>query len=174
MEILSLIPTVSYDQARIWIILSTEEIPLVEVKAREDIFVKRSTAEIFARLREIELTTGWSSALVSLQKKMLGTSCLGMIVQCLLPVCGKWLEMLFEVVEYEPEHYLSLKSISGYAPCFLYYQFEPVEQSGTELSFGVALHLVKGHFDLEEQVIMHQIGRQIKSDLQALKDILES
>ena len=83
---------------------------------------------------------------------------------------GRWLDMTFEVIEYQPNRCLTFKSISGVASCFLCYQFEPAEDGGTSLCLEALIHLSEGSQSLVGRILR----RQYECDLLTLKDLLEA
>ncbi len=60
------------------------------------------------------------------------------------------------------------------SPCLFCYQFEPVEDGGTTVSWETVIHLTESMFGLEESVVTHVVGRQLEYDLLLLKDMLEA
>ena len=146
----------------------------MRIKARQRVFIQRPAEEIFTYLSDLEHMTSWSSALVSIHKMTPEAICAGTLVQSTLSICDKRLEMIFEIVEYEPHSCLSFKSISGCTPCLVCYQFEPGEDGGTTLSVDVMLQLIEESCDLEEPIITYEIHRLLAYDLRTFKDMLES
>ena len=147
---------------------------MIRIKARQRIFIDRSAEEVFTCLSDVEHMVGWSSALVSVQKLTPEALSPGTLVQGTLRVRERYMEMVFEIVEYELNRYLAFKSITGYAPCLVCYQFEPLEDGGTTLSAEVTLQLIEGDLDLEELTVSRALRRQLAYDLRTLKGILES
>jgi hypothetical protein len=86
---------------------------------------------------------------------------------------GRWVQSTYEVVECEPVHHITLKSIAGIAPCVFSFLFEPLEASRTRLSFEAVIQ--KGaYLGLAEPTAASATRRQIEHDLLTLKDILEA
>ena len=88
-------------------------------------------------------------------------------------ILGRWLEMTFEVIECEPSRSLTIKSIAGVTPCHFCYQFEPIEDGGTNVSLEAVIH-PRGILGLAESVVTNVVRRQIEHDLLTLKDMLEA
>ena len=95
-------------------------------------------------------------------------------MRCTIRFLGRWFEISFEIVECKPNRYLTIKSISGVAPCLISYQFEPVEGGGTNVSLEQVTHIMGGFLGLTEPVVTGTISRQLKHDLLTLKDLLEA
>lgn len=84
------------------------------------------------------------------------------------------MEIVFEIVEYEPARYLSFKSIEGIMPCLFCYQFEPVQGVGTLISEEATIYLLALPDGLREQEVTEALGCQMGSDLRTLKQLLEA
>lgn len=145
-----------------------------EIKARQSILIRRPAQEIFACLSDLENMVGWSSALISVQKMTPEAVCPGTLVRSKICFFEQWVEIVFEVVEYEPVHYLAFKSIEGAVPCLFCYQFEPVQEAGTVMSEEATIHLPALPCGLTEQDVTEALGRQMESDLRTLKHQLEA
>ncbi len=147
---------------------------MLKMNVKQSIFINRATEEIFAYVSDIENLVDWSSAIISTRKISPGEIHVGATVQSTIRFLGKWLDITFEIVEYEPSRYLTLKSIAGVTPCLFCYQFEPAEGGGTIVSLGTIIHLTGVILDLTEPVVTSVIRRQQEHDLLTLKAILEA
>jgi len=141
---------------------------------KQSIVIKLPAEEIFAYMSDIENMVDWSSVIISVRKISPGELNVGATVRSTIRFLGKWLDITFEVVEYEPSRYLTLKSISGVTPCLFCYQFEPNEDGGTTVSQGTIIHLTGGVLNLAEPVVTSVIRSQLEHDLLTLKAILEA
>jgi hypothetical protein len=144
----------------------------MQIKVRQQVYIGRPAASIFAYVSDLEQMTGWSSALVAVQKltpEIIGP---GTLVQSTLHVCERKLEMIFEVVEYESDRYLALKSIAGHTPCFFSYRCQPVVEGGTTLSAELALQWIEEDPALKEETISRTLRHQLAYDLRTLRDAL--
>lgn len=148
---------------------------MIEIQARQSVNINLPTATVFASLCDLEKMTGWSSALISIEKTSLEEELhSGTIVKSTFRFLGRWLDILFEVVEYEPDRCLTFKSIAGYVPCLFCYQLEPVENGGTTLAEEAVINLVEEPGELMKPVITSALQRQLEYDLLTLKDVLEA
>lgn len=147
---------------------------MVEIKVHKSVHVNLSAEDIFAYVCELENMVDWSSTTISIRKTSPGEMCAGATVRCTIRFLGRWLNVVFEVVEYSPGRCLALKSIAGSPPCLFRYQFEPVEGGGTYTSEEAVIQIVSGVVDQASPVIESAVARQIEYDLQTLKEILES
>jgi uncharacterized membrane protein len=147
---------------------------LLKMNVKQSVFINRAAEEIFAYMSDIENLVDWSSVIISTRKISPGEIHVGATVRSTIRFLGKWLDITFEIVEYEPSRYLTLKSIAGVTPCLFSYQFEPTEDGGTIVSQGTIIHLTGAILDLTEPVVTNVVRRQLEHDLLTLKDILEA
>lgn len=146
---------------------------MFEIKARQSVFIHCPAEEIFACLSDLETMTGWCGALVSLRKMTPEAICPGTIVKSTIRFFERWLEIVFEIVEYEPGRYLSFKSISGSVPCLFCYQFEPAQNGGTTLLEEATIQIFVLPDDRTASEVTASVNCQLASDLLALKELLE-
>ena len=147
---------------------------MLKMNDKQSVFINRAAEEIFAYMSDIENMVDWSSVIISTRKISPGEIYVGATVRSTIRFLGKWLDITFEIVEYEPNRYLTLKSIAGVAPCLFCYQFEPAEGGGTIVSLGTIIHFTGAILNLTEPVVTGVIRRQLEHDLLTLKDILEA
>ena len=149
--------------------------PLIEIQARQSVSIDLPAATVFASLCDLEKMTGWSSAVISIEKTTPEEALRsGAIVKGTFRFLGQWLDFLFEVIEYEPDRCLTLKSIAGYVPCLFCYQLAPAENGGTTLAEEAVINLVEEPEEPMKPVITSALRRQLEYDLLTLKDILEA
>ncbi|HAE84010.1 MAG TPA: hypothetical protein DDW33_05195 [Ktedonobacter sp.] len=147
---------------------------LITIKVKQNIFINVPAKEIFAYISNFENMVDWSSTIITVRKISSGAVEMGATVRSTIRFLGKWLDITFEIVEYEPGRYLTIKSVSGIAPFLFCYQFEPVEDGGTTISQKAVIHLPEGILEMKAPVITSAVRRQIEYDLQTLKDMLEA
>lgn len=146
---------------------------MITVQVKQSIFINLSAEKIFTYLSALENLIDWSSAISVVKNKSPEALQVGMTVQSTIRFLGCWHDMTFEVIEYEPYSSLTIKSISGIAPCLFWYQLEPVEGGGTTVSQEAAVDLIEDFAEQTEQLITYALRRQLEHDLLTLKDILE-
>jgi len=147
---------------------------LITIEARQSIRINRPPDEIFTYVSDLENLVDWCSVIISSRSISPGTIQAGTRVRTTVRFLGRWSETTFEIVEYKSGHYLTIKSITGIASCVFYYQFDPAEDGGTVVSQDAVVHLTEGSSDHPESVVTNAVRRQVKYDLQTLRDILES
>lgn len=144
------------------------------MKDRQSVVINLPAEEIFAYLSDFENLVDWSAATIAVRKTSPGEIRVGATVRSTIQFLGRWMDITFEVVEYEPDHCLTIKSLSGVTPCLFSYQFEPTEDGATNVSLETVIHLTGGILGLTEAVVANVVRRQLVYDLLTLKDVLEA
>lgn len=145
----------------------------MEMKVAQNVVIDLPAGEIFAYVAEFENLADWSGVVIAVRKTPSGAMHVGTTVLITIRFLGKWVQSTYEVVECEPGHHITLKSIAGIAPCVFSFLLEPLEDSRTRLSFEAAIQ--KGaYLGLAEQTAASATRRQIEHDLLTLKEILEA
>lgn len=145
-----------------------------ELKIRQSISINQPIKGIFPFVSDLENLVDWSSVVISARRNSSEVIQVGATVRSTIHFLGRWLDITFEVVEYEPDRSLMIKSISGAASCYFDYQFEPDVDGGTIVSQEAGIHLIDGVIEQAEPVITSAVRRQLEYDLLTLKDILEA
>lgn len=125
-------------------------------------------------MSDLDNLIDWSSPTLAVRKLTPGEVGLGTVIRNTVHFLGRWQDLTFEVIEYHPNNYFTIKCISGVAPGLYSYQFEPVDNGGTTVSLEVELHLTLDRVDVVEPVVISAIRRQVEYDILTLKDILEA
>lgn len=144
------------------------------MKNRQSIIINLPAEEIFAYISDFENLIDWSGATISIRKTSPGEIRVGATVRSTIRFLGRWMDLTFEIVECEPGHCLTIKSLSGATPCLFCYQFEPIEDDATNVSLETVIHITGGILGLTESAITNVICRQLEHDLLTLKDVLEA
>jgi hypothetical protein len=146
---------------------------LITIQVKQSLFINLSVENTFAYLSTIENLMDWSCVINVVKPKPSETMQVGATVQSTIRFLGCWYDMTFEVIEYEPCSALTIKSISGIAPCLFCYQLEPVSGGGTTIWQEAVVDLIEDVAEQAEQLITTALHRQLEHDLLTLKDILE-
>jgi len=147
---------------------------LIKLKVGHSVVINLPAEEIFAYVSNFENLVEWSGAVISIRKTSPGSLDVGARMESTIRFLGRWLNMTYEIVEYEPCRHLAFKSISGVAPCFFCYQFEQVEGNRTNFSQETMIDLTGTPLGLAESVVKNAVLRQIEYDLLTLKELLEA
>lgn len=147
---------------------------MIKMEFKQSIVINLPPGEIFAYMSDLENLADWSSVVIAARKISPESLHVGATVRCTIRFLGRWFDISFEMVECKPSRYLTIKSISGIAPCLIYFRLEPVEGGGTNVSSEQVIHFTGGFLGLAEPVVASMIRRQLEHDLLTLKDILEA
>jgi uncharacterized membrane protein len=150
------------------------EVLMNTLRTRHSVFINLPAEEIFAYLSNFENLLDWSGSTIAIRKTSPGTLQVGATVRSTNRLLGKWMEITFEIVEYEPGRYLTIKSLSGTTPCHFCYQFEPCANGGTSVCLEAVIQLTGGMLGLSESALTNVVRRQIEHDLLTLRDVLEA
>ncbi len=144
------------------------------MKIRQSVAINMPAEEIFAYMSDLENLVDWSGATIAVRKISPGELHVGATLRNTMRFLGRWMDITFEIVEYEPGRCLTIKSLSGATPCLFCYQFEPTGDGGTNVSLETVIHLTGRILGLADSVVTNIVRRQIKHDLLTLKDMLEA
>jgi hypothetical protein len=146
------------------------------MKIAHDVIIHLPPTNIFAYVTNLDNLIEWSGVVIAVRKISAGNLAVGTTMRLSTRFMGRWMEAIYEVVEYELDHLISLKSISAAAPCAFNLVFDPIEGGGTRVSQEAAIYLnLKSDFmNLKEAVQVNSLNRHFENDLLTLKDICES
>src|SRR5260221_7501307 len=88
----------------------------MEMKVGQNVGIDLPAGEIFAYVAEFENLADWSGTVIAVRKSPSGAIHVGTTVLITIRFLGKWVQSTYEVVECEPGHHITLKSIAGIAP----------------------------------------------------------
>ena len=141
---------------------------------RHIVVITLSAEDIFAYVSDFGNLGDWSGSTIAARKISPGEVQVGAVVCSTHRFLGRWMDMTFEIVEYEPSRCLTIKSLSGVTPCLFSYQFEPLEESATRVCLEAVIHLTGGMLGLTASGVAQVVRRQLVHDLLTLKDVLEA
>src|SRR3984893_2550613 len=144
------------------------------MKIERSLDINLSAEKIFDYMADIDNWVEWSTAIIAIRKTTPGAICAGAILRCTSRFLGRWQETTFELVEFEPGHLFTIKSISSLAPSIFSYRLEQTEPDKTNVFVEALIEHMEGNLDLDEVVIEGAICRQIENDLHTIRDILEA
>lgn len=146
---------------------------MVEIQVQKSVFINQPVQNIFEYICDLNNVADWASTTISMRKTSPGEMGAGAIVSSTFRFLGKWINVVFEVVEYRPARCLTLKSIAGSPSCLFRYQFD-VYEGGVTLSEEAVIQIAGSIPEPANAVIASAVTRQIEYDLQTLKEILEA
>jgi hypothetical protein len=145
----------------------------VEITLDQSVFVNLPADKTFGYISNLANMVDWSNVLIAVKQLSPAPVCVGTTMRSTFRFLGKWLDIIFEVVGYEPDSYVAFKSIAGGGPCFLCFHLDERE-GGTTIREEARMNLIEGILYQEESVIVSAVRRQFEYDLQTLKEMLES
>ncbi len=146
----------------------------MKIHVKQSIAINAPITDIFTYVSTFENLVDWSSVIITVRTFSLGVVQVGATMRSTIRFLGRWVEMTFEVVEFEPNRFLTLKSFSGVAPCLLCYQFESHPDGRTSVTQDAMISLAGGCNDMAEDVVTNAVFRHLEHDLHTLKDMLET
>jgi uncharacterized protein YndB with AHSA1/START domain len=134
--------------------------------------IKRPVEDVFAVLSNPENSPKWSSASLEAKITSAGTFGVGSTARTVSKVLGRRLESEMELTEFEPNRKFAAHSKSGPFPVQLSMTFQGTE-GGTRVNATIEGEPA-GFFKLAEPLIVRTVKRQLQSDLDNLKDLMEA
>jgi hypothetical protein len=147
---------------------------LIPIEFKQHLSTSLPVADTFAYISNLENLTKWSSFIITARKTSSGEMQVGTVLQNTIRFLGHQSNVTFEVIEHEPNRFLTLKSIAGVAPCLIHYRFEPSCGGGTSFSQEVVISITENMSELAVPVFKNAVQRILDCDLLMLKDILEA
>lgn len=147
---------------------------MIPIEIKQHVSINLPVADTFAYISNLENLTKWSSFIMTAHKTSLEEMQVGTVLCSTVRFLGHRSNITFEVIEHEPNHLLTLKSIAGVAPCLVHYRFEPSCDGGTNLSQEVVIYITESMSELAIPVFKNAVQRMLDCDLLMLKDMLEA
>lgn len=147
-----------------------------EIKIDQSVTINRCIEDVFAYVSSIENLTDWGSGVIAVRKASSGCLHTGDVVRMTLRFLGRWMEMTYEVVEYQPPRLITLKGISGIAPCVFSWHFT-VSEDGRTSVFQEAMLDARNRerfAGIAKTTMVKVARRQLQHDLLTLRDLLEN
>ncbi len=141
------------------------------MKIEYSTLIQRPLGEVFAFVTCYENDPEWSTIIVESAQTTPGSVKVGTRVRRSARIMGRKLASNAEIVEFTRNAKSCLKSISGAVPQLETRLFQSVE-NGTLLTFVVEGELAN-LFKLNKNTLARVLQRQIETDLDNLKDLLE-
>ncbi len=139
----------------------------------ESIVINRPRMEVWEFMTDPDNVPVYSSniveyELVSGEKDQVGRVCRGVV-----KVAGRRLELTDELVEAEPGRRGKLVSQDATIPYTLEISYDD-EGEGTKISWHQEVESLKGVFKFADPIVLKLYGRDVRSNLEKAKTILES
>jgi uncharacterized protein YndB with AHSA1/START domain len=141
-------------------------------KIETTVVINHPIEDVFAFVSNIEELSQWAGPVLEAKQTSEGPVGVGTTLTRVTQFLGRRLETTHEVTEYEPNRKISFKSSSGPIPIEERFTFESVED-GTKGTFSSEVE-AGGFFKLAEPIVARMLKRQMESDVNNLKDMLEA
>jgi uncharacterized membrane protein len=142
------------------------------VKNEMSIIINRPIEEVFAYVSNLQNGPQWQTGLFEVRRITQGSLGIGSQFASVRKFLGRKLEANVEIVAYEPNRKIVIKSPSGSVPFEQSFLFEPVAD-GTRLATLIELH-TSGFMGLAEPMIAGSLKREMEAAFGDLKDLLET
>jgi uncharacterized protein YndB with AHSA1/START domain len=144
------------------------------VKFRHSITINLPVADVFEYLSDFRHSTVWAGPVLVTHWLENESSFpqMGSSYRQLIKFLERQLEVTFQIIEFEPDHLITSKTIAGWLPSLVSYVTEPLA-GGTNLTCTQETEL-SNQFKRFEPVLQKSLERQLRQDLTNLKDWLES
>ncbi|HYT33840.1 MAG TPA: SRPBCC family protein [Ktedonobacteraceae bacterium] len=147
---------------------------MIPIEIKQHVSISLPIADTFAYMSNLENLAEWSSFIMTAHKTSPEEMQVGTVLQSTIRFLGHRSNVTFEVIEHEPNHFLTMKSIAGVAPCLVYYRFGPDCDGGTNFSQEVVIYITENMSELAVPVLRNAVQRMLDCDLLMLKDMLEA
>jgi uncharacterized protein YndB with AHSA1/START domain len=142
------------------------------IKMETTVVINHPIEDVFAFVSNIEKLSQWAGPVLEAKQTSEGPVGVGTTSTRVVQFLGQRLETTHEVTEYEPNRKISFKSSSGPIPIEERFTFESVED-GTKGTFSGEVE-AGGFFKLAEPIVARMLKRQMESDVNNLKELLEA
>jgi uncharacterized protein YndB with AHSA1/START domain len=144
----------------------------VRARFKQSVVINRPVDQVFAYVSDLENDPPWTGA-AELRRTSQGPIGVGTTYQQRDRILGRPLDLALEVVGYQPNHKITLKTTSGLLSFAGSRIFEPVGDAATRVTFtgGGRAH---GVFKLAEPLLVAAGQRRLRTQFRNLKDLLEA
>ena len=140
----------------------------------ESIIIDRPRADIYAYMTDPEKAPLWQTNVISMEAQYEGDAEVGDRVKAATKVAGKRFEVVTEFTAIDRPKSYSFKTIESPFDFEITWRLEDVD-GGTEVTYHGNAASLGGFFGkLGDPIVTRMHARDIRSNLQNLKDILES
>ena len=141
-------------------------------KVETSVWIDRPVDEVFAYVVDPEKVSQWAGPVIESKKTSTGPVGLGTTSSRVTQLLGRTMEATHEITEYDPNRVYGDKTTSGPVPMHSQILFAALD-GGTKVTIKGELQSV-GFFKIAEPIMLRVAGRQVDTDAQTLKEILEA
>ena len=141
-------------------------------KVEASVLINRPVEEVFDYVVDPNKTAQWAGPVVEAKQTSAGPVGLGTTSARVTQFLGRTMEATYEITEFETNRLYADRTTSGPVPIGARIQFVPVE-GGTQVTIQGELD-AGGFFKLAEPILARMAKRQVATDVETLKDLLEA
>ena len=141
-------------------------------KIEISVVIDRPVEEVFAYIVDPRNTPEWAGPVIEAKQTSEGAVGLGTTSYRTTQFLGRTMEATYEITEFEPSKFYADRTTSGPVPINARMSLNPVD-GGAELTIEGQIESA-GFFKLAEPVLARMARRQVVTDAQTLKEILEA
>jgi uncharacterized protein YndB with AHSA1/START domain len=146
------------------------------IRVEESVEINRLVEEVFSYTSNPENFPQWAATVREVRQDTPGGGPLnreGERFTLMQQALGRRFEAPFEVIAYEPNRHYAYRSREGHpVPVTMDFTFEPVSSEGTRFTPRIEAE-PSGFFELVGPVLEGVIRRQMRTNLETLKELLE-
>jgi uncharacterized membrane protein len=146
------------------------------IRVEESVEINRAVEEVFSYTSNPENFPQWAATVREVRQDTPGGGPLnreGERFTAMQQALGRRFEAPFEVIDYETNRRYAHRSREGHpVPVTMYFTYEPVSSKGTRFTPRIEAE-PGGFFELVGPVIEGVIRRQMRTNLETLKELLE-
>lgn len=142
------------------------------LKAEHSVTIERPVEEVWAYINDPRNDIEWQSMIMEAVQVSEGPIGVGTVERITAKVLGRRFDTTFEVTEYEPNRRSRIKTTSGPVPFTGTYEVERAD-GGTRFTWAMEGE-PGGFFKVAEPLVARVISRQVRADMETLKDLLEA
>ena len=135
------------------------------------VVINQPVEDVFAYYTDLENETQWRIGVLELETTSEGPIGVGTTTREVTQFLGRRIENTAVVIEYEPNKVVAMETTSGPIPFKFRVTFDPIE-SGTWMTVRASGE-VGGFFKLAEPLVIRMGKRQMETELNNLKDLIE-
>jgi uncharacterized protein YndB with AHSA1/START domain len=143
------------------------------IRIEESVEINRPVEEVFSYATNPENFSEWVGNVIEVRKDASGPLREGETFTAEQKLLGRRFEAPFEVIAYEPNRRYAHRSTGGPAPVTMNFTYEPVSSESTRITQRNEGE-PGGFFGLVGPLLQRALRRQVRTNLENLKDMLEA
>ena len=141
-------------------------------KIKASVVINRPVEDVFAYVADPEKVSQWAGPVIESKQTSEGSVGLGTTTSRVTQFLGRTIEAIHVITEYEPGRVYADRTTSGPVPIHSRILFDAGD-GGTKVTIEGELQAA-GFFKIAEPIMLRVARRQVETDVQTLKEILEA